>query len=283
MSDQMKIVIENSVLEISPSRGAAIEHLSLQGEQVLGRLPNYHFESSFLFPFPNRLAEGNFTFEGKEFQFDKNDFGRPNALHGFIHDKEFNIQKLGDDILECIWQSDDTLASYPFNYQVKITFQLKAAELEIRVQVTNNGETNMPFGFGWHPYFLVDKPKQVKLKLPKVEKVEVNEILIPTGKVSAFSTFEAFALIDGHQMDSCLKLKRKAFRNRSFLDSGRFKLEVWQSDAFPFIQVFTPEDQKAFAIEPMTCTIDALNNDEGFIILDGGGTWNGEFGVKIEA
>jgi len=49
------------------------------------------FGGSQLFPFPNRLAGGRYNFEGKDYHFPNNDFGRPNALHGHLHDKRFEL------------------------------------------------------------------------------------------------------------------------------------------------------------------------------------------------
>src|SRR5712691_5710938 len=52
-----------------------------------------------LFPFPNRIRAGRFTWEGKEYQLPLNDSTQKNAIHGFPCRKPWRVVGQGAD--EC--------------------------------------------------------------------------------------------------------------------------------------------------------------------------------------
>jgi galactose mutarotase-like enzyme len=48
---------------------------------------------------------------------------------------------------------------YPFPFELDVTYQLDAPDqLSVLVEIKNTGTGNMPFGFGWHPYFCLGEP-----------------------------------------------------------------------------------------------------------------------------
>jgi aldose 1-epimerase len=50
-----------------------------------------------LFPFPNRIRAGRFTWEGKEYQLPLNDSTQQNAIHGFACRKPWRVVDRGSD------------------------------------------------------------------------------------------------------------------------------------------------------------------------------------------
>ena len=280
----MELKAQNSRLIINPSRGAAMEELTLDGLDVIKPQENYHFESSLLFPFPNRLSEGRFQFAGETFLFEKNDFGLPNALHGLIHDMLF--ERIDQDeqslSLELRYAGDEK--SFPFPFDFKISYQLQQKSLDIKVEVINSGNSDFPFGFGWHPYFLVGNTAYTALQLEKVDKVEVNDKMLPTGLRSPFLAFQENTVVAGHALDNCFAFEDLKSRNKTLLTLPDKKgtLEIWQDEHFPYVQVFTPGDGQTIAIEPMTCNIDALNNGEGLNTLAAQEAWSAEFGLILK-
>ena len=270
-------------MEVDPKKGAAIKELVLDGIPLIQPQSNYHYESSLLFPFPNRLARGRYDLGGSSYAFPQNDFGRPNALHGIIHDMNFTEGLVEEDVIRLQLSYQAELAAFPFPFDFQITYRLANNGLSIRVDVQNTGDSSFPFGFGWHPYFQLKAYEHTSLQLPNVNLVEVDEDLIPSGDRRPFTTFEEKKSIVGYQMDNCLALATPEARTSTFLTlSPESTLEIWQDEHFGFIQVFTPDDQRTLAIEPMTCNIDALNNGDGLSILQPGEAWSAQFGVSIK-
>lgn len=270
--------------------GAAITHLSFASDpatQILKPQSGYHFESSLLFPFPNRLANGTYEFEGKNYQFDHNDFGNPNALHGLVFDKEFTLTGQGKDDTKAwatarLTESGDN-ASYPFHFELEVTYALSDKALSLELKVTNQGDGNMPFGLGWHPYFNLGQDiSQCSLKLPVCREIEVDELLIPNGKKSPSTCFDGYRSLDGLVLDTCFEISELKEKSSTFVKlNDHQNLEVWQDENHPYIQVFTPDDGKTIAIEPMTCGINALNTGEGLHELDPGASMTVNCGVRL--
>lgn len=276
----MEIITGDSHLVIDPTRGGAIDELKLEGVQVIQLQDEVDYQGSLLFPFPNRLSNGAYHFEGKSYQFPHNDFGNPNALHGFIADRPMAVKLSGDEIaLE--YNYDGTLAYYPFPFHFQIAYHLRKDVLAATVIITNKGLSNMPCGFGWHPYFKVDGLQNALMQLPEVRKVGIDELMIPNGQKHPYMSFDTLEKLDGHQLDTCFELLEKDGAETILQVNDQNSINIWQDGAFGFIQVFTHPNDQCVAIEPMTCNIDALNNGDGLKVLAPNEEWQMSFGVQL--
>lgn len=283
----MVLSSNNQSLEIDLANGGAISKLTLssngKNRTVISPQSGYHFESSFLFPFPNRLANGKYSFEGRNYEFPLNDFGKPNALHGLISDKPFKVLDQLENSLTLSYCYPGDLAYYPFPFDLNITYTLKPGALTIDVSVENTGSSSMPCGFGWHPYFnLEEGADRVQIKLQNVVKVCVDENLIPTGRTTPYKTLEERYGVDHLKLDDCFAFSETdSIKSTKLFFPDDSSLEVWQDEHHPFVQIFTAEDQKTIAIEPMTCGINALNTGVGIKVLECKEIWSFQFGVSL--
>ena len=283
----MELIAYNQLLKVNPEQGAAITHLTLSGEN--GQLrsiiePNdaFEFESSLLFPFPNRMENGKFQFEGKTFEFPLNDFGRPNALHGMIHNLPFQCVKEGESKLVLSLNYEGDLSYYPFPFKLQIDYELEKGRLNIDVRITNSGKESMPCGFGWHPYFnLGDDIDKAKLRLGNVVKAEVNELFIPTGKVTPYHSFDTLASFTDTNLDNCFIFEEEKKEYSVYLVyENKTVLDVWQDKNQRYVQVFIHPNKKAIAIESMTCGINAFNTGQGLKILGPEEEWTFKLGLR---
>src|SRR5262249_45981229 len=55
-----------------------------------------------LFPFPNRIRDGRFSWAGKAYELPRNDPSGKNAIHGFACRRDWRIVGVGGDY-ECAW------------------------------------------------------------------------------------------------------------------------------------------------------------------------------------
>ncbi|MFY0594659.1 aldose 1-epimerase [Roseivirga sp.] len=282
----MLLSSKNQSLEIDLTKGAAISHLTLskngKRKVLISPKAGYHYESSLLFPFPNRLAQGKFIFEGTTYKFPLNDFGRPNALHGFISDKPFQILSQENQALILQYEYDGGRSYYPFPFRLIIKYKLEVSELIIEATIENTGISSMPCGFGWHPYFnMLEGADQAILQLKDVSRIVVDKNLLPTGKSTPYKTLDNGCIVDLLSLDTCFEYntERKNATNLRFQDG--MTLKVWQDSELPFVQIYTAADDKTIAIEPMTCSIDALNTGAGLKVLESSEHWSFQFGVKL--
>src|SRR5438552_3379996 len=77
-------------LEVCPSLGFNAYRWQGGGQELLYRSPQFFTENKptrsgfpILFPFPNRIRDGRFTWEGKSYELPTNDPASKNAIHGF--------------------------------------------------------------------------------------------------------------------------------------------------------------------------------------------------------
>lgn len=278
----MRLKNGTSQLVVDLKHGASIKELKLADVPILRSEDGGEYQAALLFPFPNRLKNGTFEFEGKTHHFEHNDFGRPNALHGMIHNKGFVVESHEENevTLRFDYSGEDT--AYPFPFKIELMYALQEKSLEVALKITNSGPENMPCGFGWHPYFYTENFEETRLKTPLLMEVDIDEQMIPTGRKGPFNAFDDFQNISNFDLDTCFKIQEPSERASTFLKliNGN-TIEVWQDQNFEFIQVFTPNEKASVALEPMTCNIDALNNKEGLRILAPNEEWQLSFGVKL--
>ncbi|MDE0636429.1 MAG: aldose 1-epimerase [Candidatus Poribacteria bacterium] len=234
------------------------------------------FGNPILFPFPNRIRNGKWEFEGKTYQFDKEPES-PTTIHGLLLNRPYKVDKHhasenGATLVSSLNSGDfpDISRQYPFPFKIEITYTIKDAVLTMVVSIQNTGDGNMPMGFGIHPYFstnltgTADASKAV-ITVPANKYWELDEVLVPTGeqkdvtgtldlrngqpfaKLKLDHVFTDVQLVDG--------VSRCVIENR---DTGHGM--IMESDAqFRELVVYTPPERDAICFEPYTCPTDAIN------------------------
>ncbi|MBV6647393.1 MAG: hypothetical protein KI790_18185 [Cyclobacteriaceae bacterium] len=236
-------------------------------------------KSALLFPFPNRLEGGLYTYGDQEYQFPINEPERNNAIHGFLKDREFTLKdnSISGDTAELIfsYEYDGSEPFYPFAFTFEVSYKYSPTQLETSFHVKNTGDGSMPFGFGWHPYFTIKKEKvdDMKLSFRKCDLVEVNENMIPTGQKMPYSQFDAYHLIGKEELDTCFDMGKQYVVNLKSYTKHQ-KLKISTSKSFTFLQLYIPPDRKTIAVEPMTCNVNVFNNKDGLLELKEGDTFS---------
>jgi aldose 1-epimerase len=93
-------------------------------------------------PFPGRIRDGRFTFQGREVRLPIN--LPPHAIHGTVFERAWTVA--GPDRLVI-----DLGPDWPFAGRVEQTFDLRPDGL--RVALTLEADEPMPGAVGWHPWF----------------------------------------------------------------------------------------------------------------------------------
>ena len=255
------------------------------------------YGNPILFPFPNRIRNGTWQFEGKTYQFDKAPES-PTTIHGLLLNQPYQVESHTADgngaTLTCSLNSQDfpdVARQYPFPFKIEITYTLKDAVLTMETSIQNTGDRNMPMGFGIHPYFSVDlgteaDASQAIITVPAAKYWELDEVLVPTGKQQ-----DVNGTLDLQCGQPFAKLKLDhVFTDVQLVDGvSRCRIEnrdtgygmVMESDAqFRELVVYTPPDRDAICFEPYTCPTDAINLEArgipaGVIVLAPSETFSG--------
>lgn len=103
-----------------------------------------------LFPICGGLNDDTYRYNGANYK-----LGR----HGYIRFKEFSIfDKKEDEIVFLSKSDDETLACYPFEYELYVRFKLENNKLVTTYSVKNTGAKTMYFSIGAHEGYALDYP-----------------------------------------------------------------------------------------------------------------------------
>jgi aldose 1-epimerase len=281
---------------IVPEYGGIMVGLYFKGNNIIDTYSDYESlvenkwsKNVLLFPFPNRLRDGKYSWEGKTYSFDINNKATGNAIHGFSKNVPMRVTNIIMESyasLTCTYIYDGWHEGFPFPFDFNITYEMDDnSGLEVTMQVTNLHSESIPWGMGWHPYFdIADTVDEVSMLLPKCQKIEIDDRMLPTNVLVDFQDFKAVRKIGDYTLDNGFKLMEKEEKASVYLESDKYRLEYWQetgNDKWNFLQIFTPPHRQSIALEPMTCNIDAFNNGNGLKKLAPGESMEGKFGVKL--
>ena len=230
-----------------------------------------------LFPFPNRIREGAFSFGGKTHHAPINH--KPNAIHGFALDASWTVVDHGATDDEAFVEGQFQLSAdapaavdrWPTDAALRVRFALSGRCLTMTTTVSNPSALDLPYGFGVHPYFrLPFAPggdlNRTRIVLP-ASKYWVLEDFLPTGEVRPVDErldFREGKPIAGLKLDDVLTDLRHDEEGEGvcrLIDlEKKAEFQLVFDDAFRELVVYTPPGKPdVISIEPYTQTTDAIN------------------------
>jgi aldose 1-epimerase len=147
--DQRAVVVEV---------GGGIRAYAARGREILDGYPADEPSSSgrgqVLIPWPNRLEDGSYEFDGQRHQLDGNEPENGNAIHGLVCWEPWTAREREPDrvVMEHVVAARP---GYPFTLQLTIEYSLAPDGLTVRTTAVNCGDTVCPYGAGAHPYLTV--------------------------------------------------------------------------------------------------------------------------------
>lgn len=268
----------NSKARISLYEGGRLEELQFEGVSLIKDLPNSKYEntyaSSILFPFANRIKTGMYTFQDKTYQFNCNEKGRDNAIHGLVFNKHFVLvnQNINSDFAEVTlsYEEKEKPKGFPFLYKINLTYILSEKAIGLSASIENVDDKPFPFTLGWHPYFLSNDLYISELHFESHQKIIFDENLITTGVYK--NHFKSPFKIKDVQLDDCYILDG----NKVAFKTPLYQIEIHTDKEENYLQLYNPKDTQIIAIEPMTGVSDSFNNKIGLQVLQP----NTEYNVK---
>lgn len=254
-----------SSAKIILNQGASLQELTLNATSVIKELPSIpnkkSFASSVLFPFANRIQNGKYTFNKVSYQLEINQLKENNALHGFVHDKEFQLvkQQTTNSNASVMLEYNETeiTKGFPFTYTIQVEYTLTKHSLELKVRVENTSENEFPFTLGWHHYFYSADLNKSILKFKSSKQVVFDETMIPIGtcEITNSQNFE----LKNKKLDDCFYLDT----NLVEFVTPAYCLQLTSSEKENFLQIYTPKVKNTIAIEPTTGISNSFNTEIG--------------------
>lgn len=240
-----------------------------------------------LAPWPNRLEDGAYEFDGMKQQLPLSEPATRTAIHGLVRWSPWACVAR-DDVSVELEHVLFPQPGYPFALRLQVAYRLDDDGLAVRTRAENVGDKVSPFGVGHHPYIaapsgLVD---DLVLRLPASTRFVTDDRYLPRSSepVSGESDFREARPIGATIVDA-------TFTDLERDDDGVVRVQVgdvtvWFDEAFEFVQVFTGDPlpdiaRRSIAVEPMTCPPNAFRSGEGLIRLEPGETFEGRWGISV--
>ncbi len=107
-----------------------------------------------LIPWPNRIEDGSYSFDGERHQLPINDVEERDAIHGLVRWAAWTVAEREPHRVVMEHRLHPR-PGYPFSLLLAIDYQLSDDGLRVQTTATNRGPAACPFGSGAHPYLTV--------------------------------------------------------------------------------------------------------------------------------
>lgn len=246
-------------------------------EELSARGGHLAYNGSLLFPYPNRVKDGIYKWNDKEWRLPINHVNEGHSIHGQVYDKVFRIamEETTPLMARVVFEfsAEDGLLGFPwpFHVEVEVIFSGKKG-LFVKTTVTNTGTEAFPYGIGWHPYFSTGTEiNKLHFQMPAEVAWRVDDRMIPTLMQDNCTKFNSLENIGDTELDTCFSLKYKpkeALHMCELADPEKNCSLLIGFSNCQYLQVYTPSDRMRIAIEPQTAPPDMLNHGIGRRVLE---------------
>jgi galactose mutarotase-like enzyme len=260
----------------APEPEAAARELDGAPDDFAGN-KSFSFGGAILAPYANRIrgreAEGareiNTEIAGHAVRLPRNWGGKAlgaeqYAMHGLILDAAVPWRQDAPNRVSGHLEAEDFGGRWPGRAALDFEWRLEAGALALRVTAHNVGDTPLPMGIGWHPYFAIPSGdrRQARLWAPARSRVLVNNYdeVLPTGALEPvagsaydFAAPGGRALGDAYLDDCFTDLARANGLAVAEVRDPACDLGLTIASASPQVramQVYAPPDKAFVVVEP---------------------------------
>jgi aldose 1-epimerase len=274
--------------------GGGIRTYSVDGRDVLDgyavgeRCPSGR--GQLLLPWPNRIRDGRYDFDGQQHQLPLTEPDLGNAIHGLSRWAAWRVAE-HEPSRVALEHTIHAQPGYPFTLALRAEYELSDEGLSVRTTATNVGADACPYGAGAHPYLTLGTATvdSLVLQAPGRSVLVHDERDLPVGSEPVDGTefdFREPRPIGETVLDNALTDLERGADGRARVtlhdpaDGHTVTLSV--DEHYGFLMLFTGDPlpdvaRRALAVEPMTCPPNAFRTGDSVIRLEPGdsatGTW----------
>lgn len=248
-----------------------------------------------LIPWPNRLGDGRYSWDGQDYQLALTEPPTGNAIHGLLRWRPWRVLERDSSQVR-VAANLFPMQGWPFPLQAEIEYCLDAGGLTVRTRVMNAGEAPAPVAVGQHPYLspgtgLID---ECTLQLEAETRIVTDdERQLPVGREPVAGSdydFRRPRQIGEQTVDYPFTDLTRDESGRAWVrltGSDGATVELWVDRAYPIVELYTGDQlspdrrRRGLGTEPMSAPPNALQSGEGVVRVEPGEAWEGEWGVRL--
>ncbi len=283
--DQLAVVVEV---------GGGLRTYAAGGRELLDGYPPDEMARSgqgqVLVPWPNRIRDGSYEFDGERHQLPIDEVPKRNAIHGLARWASWTVGEREPHRV-VMRHAIHPRPGYPHSLAIEVEYLLSDEGLRVTTEATNLGAGACPYGCGAHPYLTPGTPSIDSAVL----QAPAATVLIPDGRGIPVRSDP----VDGTEYD--FRQPRPigdttldhAFTGlerdpdglaRVTLGGPEGVLTLWVDEAYEYLMLFTEgphagRARRSLAVEPMTCPPNAFRSGEALIRLEPGGSFRSRWGI----
>jgi aldose 1-epimerase len=276
--------------------GGGLRAYTVDGRAVLDAYGEHDMATAgrgqVLMPWPNRLEDGVYEFEGERYQLPLTEPETGNAIHGLVRWVAWSVSER-DESRVALGYKLHPQPGYPFSLDLHVEYALSGAGLRVTSTATNVGRRACPYASGAHPYFMVGTPTvdSIVLRAPGRSVMHFDERGLPLGVEPVDGTeydFRTPRTIGATKLDNAYTGLARDAAGLARVELSRPDgptVSVWLDETYPYLQLFTGDSQpsvarRSIAVEPMTCAPNAFRTGEGVLVLESGASTTSTWGVQ---
>jgi aldose 1-epimerase len=277
--------------------GAGLRTYAVDGHDVIDGYdadePCPAGKGQHLMPWPNRVEDGSYTFDGRQHRLPLTEPERRNAIHGLVRWSAWTVVERASDraALEHVLRPQ---SGYPFSLALRVEYALSDEGLSVETTARNIGTERCPFGSGAHPYLTAGSRvvDESELQVPARTVLRTDERGLPVGASPVAGSdydFRASRPLGPTRLDDCFtdldRDEAGVARVELGDPAGATTVALWVDPSYPYLMLFTGDPlpevaRRSLAVEPMTCPPNAFRSGESLVVLDPGATWRGAWGIS---
>lgn len=248
-----------------------------------------------LIPWPNRLADGRYGFEGENYQVALSEPEKHNAIHGLLRWQPWHALRHARTQVAMATTLFPT-PGYPFHLEIEIDYRLDDEGLTVTTTATNVGGRPCPFGAGQHPYLspgsgLID---ECTLTLSAATRILTDEQRqLPVGREGVEGTaydFREPRLLGPQKLDFPFTDLSRDADGRAWArlrGTDGHSAELWTDERYSIIELYTgdtlaPDRQRrGLGAEPMSCPPNAFQSGESLVRIEPGQSHTMSWGARL--
>ncbi len=248
-----------------------------------------------LIPWPNGLADGQYRFDGGEYQVALTEPEKHNAIHGLLRWQAWRVMRTSATGV-AMGVRLHPMQGYPFLVDVEVAYTLGGDGPTVTTTATNSGVRPCPYGTGQHPYLspgvgLVD---ECTLQLEVgARTITDDERQLPTGTEPVDDTaydLREPRLLGATTLDFAFTDLARDADGRAWARLGGTDgrtVELWVDESYPIVELYTGDTlapdrrRKGLGAEPMTCPPNAFATGDGVVTLEPGQSVTSAWGAHL--